>query len=99
MASLFVQYSYLQILDFLTTLAFLLHGVKEGNPIVRWFIDTSASPLHGLIVIKLLALALGLLVWIRGNRKLLAVMNVLFAALVAWNLIAIIVASARHTAS
>jgi hypothetical protein len=95
LSSLFLQYFYLQILDLLTTVAFLLHGVEEGNPVVRWFIETSATPLHGLAVIKLLAIALGLVVWIRGKRRLLAVMNVFFALLVAWNVLAIIVASAR----
>lgn len=94
MSSLFVQYSYLQILDFLTTVAFLLHGVREGNPIVRWFIETSATPLHGLLVVKLLAIILGLIVWRKGKRRLLAIMNVMFALLVTWNLLAIILAGA-----
>ena len=36
MTQLLWQYSYLQILDFLTTIAFLVNGVKEGNPLVGW---------------------------------------------------------------
>src|SRR5260370_9306861 len=32
---LLLQYSYLQILDFLTTIALLPLGVREGNPLVR----------------------------------------------------------------
>ncbi|MCW5980080.1 MAG: hypothetical protein KIT09_18500 [Bryobacteraceae bacterium] len=92
MSSTFIQYTYLQVLDFLTTVAFLLHGVREANPVVRWFIDSSTSPLHGLVTVKLLALALGLAVWMMGKRRLLATMNVLFALLVAWNLLALIVA-------
>ena len=35
MNQLLLQYSYLQVLDFMTTVAFLLHGVHEGNPLVR----------------------------------------------------------------
>jgi len=32
---LLLQYAYLQVLDFLTTVAFLLHGIREANPLVR----------------------------------------------------------------
>ena len=35
MNQLLLQYSYLQMLDLLTTVAFLLHGIHEGNPLVR----------------------------------------------------------------
>src|SRR5579883_2129301 len=33
----FLNYTYLQILDFLTTIAFLVHGVREANPFVDDF--------------------------------------------------------------
>lgn len=33
MNSLIFQYSYLQVLDLLTTVAFLINGVKEANPL------------------------------------------------------------------
>jgi hypothetical protein len=87
---LFVQYSYLQVLDFLTTIAFLLHGVREGNPLVRFFVSATANPINGLLVVKLLAVLLGIYCWRMGRRKLLARINILFAALVAWNLVALI---------
>lgn len=93
MTHVLVQYSYLQVLDFLSTLAFLLYGVQEANPIVRWMIETSSSPLAGLLTIKLLAVALGILVWRLGRRRLLARINIMFAVLVTWNLVALIVAS------
>ena len=41
-----LQYSYLQVLDFLTTIAFLLNGVKEGNPLVRSEEHTSELQSH-----------------------------------------------------
>jgi hypothetical protein len=89
---LFVQYSYLQLLDFLTTLAFLLYGVREANPVVQWFLDVAPSPVAGLAVVKLLAIGLGVLVWVLGKDRLLARINLLFALVVAWNLIALILA-------
>lgn len=90
MTQLLIQYSYLQVLDFLTTLTFLLYGVREGNPIVRFFIEAAGSPMVGLVLIKLLAVALGLLVWRLGRQRLLARINILFAIVVAWNLLALI---------
>ena len=88
------QYSYLQVLDFLTTIAFLLNGVQEGNPIVRWAIQAAPSPIIGLLVVKLIAGGLGVYCWHRGKIGLLMKMNVGFAALIAWNLVSLILKSA-----
>jgi hypothetical protein len=93
MNHLFLQYSYLQMLDFLTTLAFLLNGVQEGNPVVRWAIGLTSSPLSGLLLVKFVAIALGIVCWRLGRDRLLFRMNVLFALLVTWNVVAIIVGS------
>jgi len=87
---LLLQYSYLQMLDLLTTVAFLLHGVQEANPLVRLALRYSSHPLGGLLVIKVLALALGVYCWRCGRERLLTRINILFAIVVAWNLIALI---------
>jgi len=84
------QFSYLQVLDFLTTVAFLMHGVREGNPLVRLALSAGVNPLASLLAIKLLAISLGLYCWRRGRRQLLLRINILFALLVAWNLVALI---------
>jgi hypothetical protein len=89
------QYSYLQILDFLTTIAFLLNGVREGNPLVRLVLGTGINPLASLLLVKFLAVLLGLYCWRAGKRQLLGRINLLFALLVAWNLVALILASVR----
>jgi Domain of unknown function (DUF5658) len=94
---LFVQYSYLQVLDFLTTVAFLLHGVREGNPLVRFFVSATSNPINGLLVVKLLAVLIGIYCWRMGRGKVLARINIMFAALVAWNLVALILSSIQHT--
>jgi Domain of unknown function (DUF5658) len=87
------QFSYLQILDFLTTVAFLLHGVREGNPLMRLAFSAGANPVTILLLVKLLAIALGFYCWRQGRRQLLFRINILFAALVAWNLVALILRS------
>ena len=98
MNQLLVQYSYLQVLDFMTTLAFLLNGIKEGNPFVRLALNYSANPLGGLLAVKLLAIGLGVYCWLGGRERLLGRINILFALVVAWNLVALILGSVHpHT--
>jgi hypothetical protein len=89
------QYSYLQVLDFLTTVAFLLNGVSEGNPVVNWAMQTFPSPLAGLAAVKLVALALGIYCWQTAKGQLLSRINIGFAILVAWNLLSLILKTAH----
>lgn len=94
MASALLQYCYLQVLDFLTTVAFLLRGVGEGNPLVRWAMIAAPDPLWGLAAVKMIALAIGLYCWRTGKAPLLSRINWFFAVVVVWNLVALIVISA-----
>lgn len=94
MNQILLNYSYLQVLDLLTTIAFLISGVQEGNPLVRIALRMASNPLEVLVVVKLLALALGFYCWRMGRKRLLSRINILFAALVAWNLVALIIARA-----
>jgi len=93
MNQLLLQYSYLQVLDFMTTVAFLLHGIHEGNPLVRVALRYSPNPLGGLLAVKILAVALGVYCWRGGRDRLLVKINLLFAVIVAWNMVALIVGS------
>ena len=95
MNQLLVQYSYLQVLDVLTTFAFLLHGIREGNPLVRLALNYSPHPLGGLLLVKAAAVALGVYCWRNRREKLLARINILFAVVVVWNIAALILASAE----
>jgi len=98
MNQLLLQYSYLQILDFMTTVAFLLNGIHEGNPLVRVALRYAPHPLGGLLAVKLAALALGIYCWRAGRNRLLMRINILFALVVAWNLVALILASGGRIA-
>ena len=91
-----VQFAYLQGLDILTTLAFLLAGVQEGNPLVRAAMRLVASPMLGLVVIKGSALLLGAFCWWGGRTRLLQRANLFFAGLVAWNLVCLILGLGRR---
>lgn len=97
MPGLIIQYSYLQVLDFLTTVAFLLIGVQEGNPLVKLALDVAPTPLSGLIFVKLMALGLGFYCLKLKKEGLLSKINLLFATVVAWNLVALIVAACQRS--
>ena len=86
-----LHFSYLQILDFLTTVAFLVNGIKEANPFVRLALKFAPNPIGGLLLVKLLAIVLGVYCWRMGRQRLLSKINIGFAMLIAWNLVALIV--------
>jgi hypothetical protein len=87
---LLAQFSYLQLLDVLTTIAFISIGVREANPLVRLAITAAPSPLIGLLALKACAFAGAVFCQMTGRGRVLSRMNVLFAALVIWNLIALL---------
>ena len=78
---------YLQILDLMTTVAFLAHGFMEGNPFVRFLMESTSHPVAGLVMAKCLGIVLGFYAWRTGRHAALRKANVFFAVLVIWNLI------------
>ncbi|HEY3739776.1 MAG TPA: DUF5658 family protein [Bryobacteraceae bacterium] len=88
-----LHYSYLQILDFLTTVAFLVQGVREGNPLVRMAMNFTSNPMLGLLIVKIAAVGLGVYCWHGGRSRMLNRINMLFALIVAWNLVSLILGS------
>ena len=99
MNQLLLHYSYLQVLDFLTTIAFLVNGVKEANPLVRLALNVGHNPIGSLIGVKVLAVMLGFYCWRMGRDRLLSKINAMFAVVIAWNLIALILGTLPHFAS
>ena len=97
MNTLLFQFAYLQILDFLTTAAFLGRGVQEANPIITRMMMAAQSPLEGLLLVKIAGLALGMLCWRMGKAHLLQRINVAFAILVVWNVVALLVSAGSVT--
>ena len=93
MNHLLIQFTYLQLLDLMTTLAFLVQGVQEANPVVRFAIHAGPNPLSGLVIVKVFAVLLGVYCWRMGRTRVLSRMNLLFAFVVTWNLGALILAS------
>jgi hypothetical protein len=89
-ASVLLQFIYLQALDLLSTVAFLMSGVAEANPLIRFAMRTAGDPLVGLISIKATAFILAMTCLALGKVKLLQKANVFFALLVVWNLVSLI---------
>ena len=81
---------YLQILDLLSTTAFLINGVGEGNPIVRSLMTMAGSPVAGLLWAKLFGTVIAFLCWKTGRIRVLMIANVGYAFLITWNLVALI---------
>jgi hypothetical protein len=88
-------FSYLQILDLMSTVAFMMLGVREANPLIRLAFSLGYSPLAGLLLVKLTVVLLGVCCWLGGRERALARANLLFAFVVAWNL-AIVIATAAQ---
>jgi Domain of unknown function (DUF5658) len=78
----------LQLMDGLTTIWFLRHGVAEGNPLIRAVLGLSASPAAGLAISKIAAVTLALLAWRSGRQRMLWLVNAVFAGCVFWNVAA-----------
>ncbi len=97
--NLLVQFSYLQLLDVLTTMAFLLHGGKEANPVVRLVLAAGPPPLVGLAALKIAAFGLALYCVRNARSRLLSRVNLFFAALVAWNLCVLILSASQPAGS
>lgn len=95
-APAFLVFVYLQALDVLTTLAFLKMSVEEANPLVRHAMAWAGSPLGGLLLVKMAALALGAVCWKGGRIRLLRRANFFYAALVAWNLVCLLLGMDRR---
>jgi Domain of unknown function (DUF5658) len=89
MAILFLFFG-LQLCDVATTLAFLRHGVAEGNPLIGALMMVVVSPAAALALVKLGGCALGVYAWKSQRMRLLRRANLFFAACVAWNLVALI---------
>lgn len=89
----FLQFAYLQALDLLSTIAFLLHGVGEANPFVRWSMSLTPHPIGGLFAVKLLAIGMAIFCVKTNRAKLLSRMTMFYAALITWNLICLVFAT------
>jgi len=81
---------YLQLLDLLTTFLFLMHGVREANPLVRASLQLAGGTLSGLILVKVLAIGVAAFAAVRRYGRALRVANLLFCCVIVWNLLALI---------
>ena len=73
--SLLAEFVYLQLLDVLTTIAFLLQGVGEGNPIVSWVIRYGPHPIGSLFLMKAVAVAMAIVCVYRHREGLLRIFS------------------------
>ena len=83
-------FAALQLLDALSTWLFLRLGVSEANPLLRGAIALAGNRALALAATKLCAMAPAWYAWRTGRRRLLRGMNLLYGAIVGWNLLAVV---------
>jgi hypothetical protein len=93
-----LAFVFLQAMDVLTTLLFLHNGVTEANPLIRAVLAGPVHPGLSLLLAKCFSVALATFAWRSGRTNLLSKMNLLFAACVAWNLVAALAGPAAGVA-
>ena len=84
---------YLQLLDLLTTLVGFKLGASEASPFIRLLM--AAGPTTGVLLSKLIALALGALCVYLRKQHLVRWASYWYGALVVWNLMVILSAPPR----
>jgi hypothetical protein len=83
---------YLQLLDVLTTLLGFRLGASEASPFIRVLMHL--GPAAGVIASKVLALALGAYCVYTKRQRLIRLASYWYGALVAWNLMILLTATA-----
>ncbi|HYM11145.1 MAG TPA: DUF5658 family protein [Bryobacterales bacterium] len=83
--SLFI---YLQMLDLLTTMLFLKMGLSESSWLVGALVHW--SPILGVLMAKLVAIAIGCLAVRYHKDRVVKLANVGYSGVVAWNLLCMI---------
>ncbi|NWF82813.1 MAG: hypothetical protein HXY18_03175 [Bryobacteraceae bacterium] len=91
-----IVFGYMQAMDLLSTVAFLLGGVQEANPLVRGAMQVAGNPMFGLVTVKAFGFLLGIYCYRSGRIGLLERANVFFALLLAYNLCCLILGLARR---
>jgi len=83
-----IAFLYLQLLDLLTTLVGFRFGAAEASPFIR--VLMSAGPATGVILSKLIAVALAALCVYLKKLNLLRKVTYGYGGLVVWNLLVLL---------
>lgn len=85
---------YLQLLDFLTTLAGFRLGASEASPFILKLMHAT-SPALGVAASKVVGLAIGGLCIALNRSRLIGWINYWYAGVIIWNLIVILAAGGQ----
>ncbi|HLY16049.1 MAG TPA: DUF5658 family protein [Bryobacteraceae bacterium] len=88
------MFLYLQVLDFVTTLIGFRLGLSEASPFIRSLLYL--GPMAALLISKGVALALAGVCIALHKQHLIRWITYWYAALIAWNLYAILAGAACH---
>lgn len=82
--NIWLTMAFLQIMDFFTTIIFLLLGVSEANLLARFFLRLT-NPLLGFLIFKASFLILMFLAWYLNRIRAVIWANYFYMAVVLWN--------------
>lgn len=88
-----ITFIFLQLADFVTTMIALHMGGFESNSLVTRFM--AIGSLQGLILSKVIILAIAAAIVIARKQHVLRWANVIFTGVVLWNVIVIVTLAAR----
>ena len=91
--SIVYVFVYLQLLDLLTTLVGFRMGASEASPFIRMLMFL--GPGVGVVLSKVLALALGGWCVYRKKEQLIRVITFWYGGLVVWNLMILLAAPGK----
>lgn len=80
---MFLLFAVLQLADYELTSGILARGGSDLNPLVRWLIARLGNA--GLVLAKLIAVAIGYVLAYHGETALLAAGCVLYVGICGWN--------------
>jgi len=84
MLKMFLIFGFLQLADLITTVTVFRLGGIEENPLVKHFMFL--GPVEGVIIAKIMALAIGAGCFLATKYRALKLANIVFAGIVVWNL-------------
>ncbi len=84
-------FMYLQVLDFVTTIAGFKVGLIEGSPAIHWM--TQFGPVFAIAAAKILAFVLAAVCYWFNRFNVVRRLNYWYAAVVGWNIVLIISSS------
>ena len=86
---IWIEFIYLQALDFLTTRSTIAHGQDHLNPLVGWMLRQE-HPVSVFLLVKVLCVLCAALSTLRSRHEPVQILNLVFAGINCCNLVLVL---------